>query len=225
MPLSVRDSRVDWRWSERSDAERAVIVRYQPLLDAADHVQESFIAILAHAAEGLPGVEVRAIMEDDTGALTLLLAREGKVETIAVGETTRPEHKRIVGRLMTTQKSDLFPVVLSARQRAEAAPGRKLEQELAFPEVVLEEIQKEALRTDRSMSYVVQLAWTFVVDRVKALRDRNEAARYMVPRAGAPKKQPIFFPGEMLIEIEDEAARLEVSMSWVVQLAWALYAG
>src|SRR5688572_26815885 len=118
MSLNVRDSRVDWRWNQRSQTERQVIIRYQPLLDAADHVSESFSAILAHASTALPGLEVRAIIEDDTGALTLLLARDGAVESIPVGESTKPEHKRIVGRLMTTQKSDLFPVVLSARQRA-----------------------------------------------------------------------------------------------------------
>jgi uncharacterized small protein (TIGR04563 family) len=37
------------------------------------------------------------------------------------------------------------------------------------------------------------------------------------PRA---RKQSLYFPQEMLEEIKAEAARLERSLSWVVQRAW-----
>ena len=39
------------------------------------------------------------------------------------------------------------------------------------------------------------------------------------PRA---RKQSLYFPQEMLEEIKAEAARLERSLSWVVQRAWKM---
>ena len=36
------------------------------------------------------------------------------------------------------------------------------------------------------------------------------------------RKQSLYFPDEMLREIQDEANRLDRSLSWVVQQAWRL---
>ena len=36
------------------------------------------------------------------------------------------------------------------------------------------------------------------------------------------RKQSLYFPESMLQEIKDEAARLDRSLSWVVQRAWKL---
>ena len=42
-------------------------------------------------------------------------------------------------------------------------------------------------------------------------------------RTGSDKrKQSLYFPEIMLQEIKDEAARLDRSLSWVVQRAWKL---
>jgi len=42
-----------------------------------------------------------------------------------------------------------------------------------------------------------------------------------VPMATADKrKQSLYFPEEMLAEIQAEAARLDRSLSWIVQRAW-----
>jgi uncharacterized small protein (TIGR04563 family) len=42
-------------------------------------------------------------------------------------------------------------------------------------------------------------------------------------RGGSDKrKQSLYFPETMLQEIKDEAARLDRSLSWVVQRAWKL---
>ena len=39
--------------------------------------------------------------------------------------------------------------------------------------------------------------------------------------AGSDKrKQSLYFPGEMLKEIQDEAVRQDRSLSWIVQKAW-----
>ncbi|HQR29062.1 MAG TPA: TIGR04563 family protein [Anaeromyxobacteraceae bacterium] len=39
------------------------------------------------------------------------------------------------------------------------------------------------------------------------------------------RKQSLYFPEEMLREIEHEARRLDRSLSWVVQQAWRLARG
>ncbi len=36
------------------------------------------------------------------------------------------------------------------------------------------------------------------------------------------RKQSLYFPEEMLAEIQQEASRLDRSLSWVVQRAWKL---
>jgi uncharacterized small protein (TIGR04563 family) len=36
------------------------------------------------------------------------------------------------------------------------------------------------------------------------------------------RKQSLYFPAEMLAEIESEASRLDRSMSWLVQKAWKI---
>lgn len=39
------------------------------------------------------------------------------------------------------------------------------------------------------------------------------------------RKQSLYFPAEQLEEIKDEAARLDRSLSWVVQRAWKIASG
>ena len=36
------------------------------------------------------------------------------------------------------------------------------------------------------------------------------------------RKQSLYFPGDMLAEMKEEARRLDRSLSWVVQRAWKL---
>ncbi len=44
-----------------------------------------------------------------------------------------------------------------------------------------------------------------------------------IPNRGSDKrKQSLYFPEAMLQEIKDEAARLDRSLSWIVQRAWKL---
>jgi uncharacterized small protein (TIGR04563 family) len=47
-----------------------------------------------------------------------------------------------------------------------------------------------------------------------------EAESKAPPPPGEKRKQSLYFPEEMLQEIKDEAARLDRSLSWVVQRAW-----
>ena len=40
--------------------------------------------------------------------------------------------------------------------------------------------------------------------------------------ANDARKQSLYFPDEMLVEIEQQAQRLDRSLSWVVQQAWKI---
>jgi uncharacterized small protein (TIGR04563 family) len=50
----------------------------------------------------------------------------------------------------------------------------KRKQSLYFPEAMLEEIQKEAQRLQRSMSWVVQRAWKHARKEIKGIPGSNE---------------------------------------------------
>lgn len=43
-----------------------------------------------------------------------------------------------------------------------------------------------------------------------------------INRGSDKRKQSLYFPEAMLQEIKDEAARLDRSLSWIVQRAWKL---
>ena len=48
-------------------------------------------------------------------------------------------------------------------------------------------------------------------------------ARASMPMAGSDKrKQSLYFPEDMLKEIQDEATRQDRSLSWIVQKAWKI---
>jgi uncharacterized small protein (TIGR04563 family) len=54
-------------------------------------------------------------------------------------------------------------------------PGTdKRKQSLYFPEDMLNEIQMEANRQDRSLSWIVQQAWKIARDRIKAFPAVND---------------------------------------------------
>ncbi len=50
----------------------------------------------------------------------------------------------------------------------------KRKQSLYFPEEMLKEIQHEAMRLDRSLSWIVQQGWKIARDRVKAFPAIND---------------------------------------------------
>ena len=47
-------------------------------------------------------------------------------------------------------------------------------QSLYFPEEMLQEIQKEAMRQDRSMSWIVQTAWKLARNEIKKMPSVND---------------------------------------------------
>ena len=50
----------------------------------------------------------------------------------------------------------------------------KRKQSLYFPEEMLEEIQREAMRQDRSMSWIVQMAWKLARGEIRKLPSVND---------------------------------------------------
>jgi uncharacterized small protein (TIGR04563 family) len=50
----------------------------------------------------------------------------------------------------------------------------------------------------------------------------KDALKILDPAKTDKRKQSLYFPETMLQEIKEEAARLDRSLSWVVQRAWKL---
>ena len=60
------------------------------------------------------------------------------------------------------------------RKGGDGSKSDKRKQSLYFPEVMLDEIQKEAQRLQRSMSWVVQRAWKHARKEIKGIPGSNE---------------------------------------------------
>jgi uncharacterized small protein (TIGR04563 family) len=54
------------------------------------------------------------------------------------------------------------------------AGTEKRKQSLSFPEAMVREIQEEATRQDRSLSWVVQQAWRIARERIKSFPAVND---------------------------------------------------
>lgn len=100
-------------------------------------------------------------------------------------------------------------------------PGEKYEQALYWTDSMLQFIQDQATRTDRSLSNLVQLAFIKTREEIAASdRAQLEAAKRGFD--GDKRRQTLYFPGEMLDAMEAQAARLDSSLSFVAQSAVAL---
>jgi uncharacterized small protein (TIGR04563 family) len=114
--------------------------------------------------------------------------------------------------------------------------SEKVEQALYWPQKMLEDIRVQAARLDTSLSWCVQRAWKLGRKTIVALPaeggvDDTPGSPGQVAEAavearygedGPKQKQTLFFPEEMLAEIRAEAQRMDRSLSWVVQRAWAV---
>ena len=104
-------------------------------------------------------------------------------------------------------------------------PAGKYPQALYFPEVMLQELQDQAVRLDSSLSWVVQVAWKHAGPKVSTSdrgRLSSALARYTEEGGATKRKQTIYLPGTMLDAIEREAKRLDSSLSFVTQAAFSL---
>ncbi|MEO8844100.1 MAG: hypothetical protein ABI591_02685 [Kofleriaceae bacterium] len=101
-------------------------------------------------------------------------------------------------------------------------PAERYDQALYWPGDMLDFIQQHAVRLDRSLSWIAQYA--VKVAKLSSL-DLGQAvvARSAAGLSGGDKrKQTLLFPGSLLQILEDEAARLDCSLSTVAQTAIAL---
>jgi uncharacterized small protein (TIGR04563 family) len=97
----------------------------------------------------------------------------------------------------------------------------KVEQPLYFPDDMLQQIRDAATRTDRSMSNIMQLAYTTARDQLAAMDYAALAAAKGVHR-GDKRKQTLYFPDDMLADMRTLAERLDASLSLVAQAAFSL---
>jgi len=104
--------------------------------------------------------------------------------------------------------------------RAPRKPDEKYEQALYWAEDMLRLLEEEGTRTDRSLSYLVQLAWKHARARI-AKSDASTLRSAVRTFYGDKCKQTLYFPGTYLDEMEREAARLDCSLSLIAQSAVA----
>ncbi|MBJ6762723.1 TIGR04563 family protein [Myxococcaceae bacterium JPH2] len=63
-------------------------------------------------------------------------------------------------------------------------------QSLYFPEEMLEEIQREANRQDRSLSWIVQQAWKVARADIRKMPSVNDVLSPLPPRHASPAPAP-----------------------------------
>ncbi|MCS6898987.1 MAG: TIGR04563 family protein [Polyangiaceae bacterium] len=54
------------------------------------------------------------------------------------------------------------------------------------------------------------------------MSDKESASKLPIDNKTDKRKQSLYFPESMLQEIKEEAARLDRSLSWIVQRAWKI---
>jgi len=86
-----------------------------------------------------------------------------------VADNLRSDH---VGPTLAPGPTSLFHKTLESQATMAGTDKRK--QSLYFPEEMLREIQEEATRQDRSLSWVVQQAWRIARERIKAFPAVND---------------------------------------------------
>jgi uncharacterized small protein (TIGR04563 family) len=130
-----------------------------------------------------------------------------------------------VRKLAVVTEPQLFARLLRGQFASVPEPppraDEKKQQALYWPQDMLQSIKEEAFRLDTSVSNIVQKAWK--ASRVRIAETELESLSTLLDGfSGDKAKQTIFFPADMLVEIRDQAARLDESLSFVVQGAWVL---
>ena len=87
------------------------------------------------------------------------------------------------------------------------------------PTVLLRDMQLQASRLERSVSWCVALAWTLCAEDVRSWRsdDPTEPSRLL---QGRKRPETMTIPSSTWRQLANESARLDRSPSWLVQQAW-----
>jgi len=113
---------------------------------------------------------------------------------------------------------ELFPVKLKAVDFLAAGVDR-LARAFQLPTSMIDEILGHAARLDRSLSWVIQRSWAEATEAIDALEAKGAAAA-MGDSSVKKRRQVFHFPTRVLITVEQQASRLDLSHSSVLSLAW-----
>lgn len=87
------------------------------------------------------------------------------------------------------------------------------------PTPMLRDMQKQAERLDRSVSWCVRMAWDMAAKDMRAWSAHEPTPQSRLLR-GRRRPESMSLPSATWCELSEEAARLDRSRSWVVQQAW-----
>jgi uncharacterized small protein (TIGR04563 family) len=135
-----------------------------------------------------------------------------------------PHAPKISKLVMVTEPALIERLTSGSFTEAPVNPPRsdeKREQALYWPEPMLKWIQDQANRTDRSLSYIVQFAFKHARTAIAA-SDHDQLAKPLRAFDGEKRKQTLYFPGSMLVEMNEQSMRIDSSLSFVAQAAVAL---
>lgn len=105
---------------------------------------------------------------------------------------------------------------------APRGPEQKYGQALFWPEAMLHFLEQHATQLDRSLSWLVQYA--IKVANLETLDDAKVYAARIDAKlsSGETRQQTLYFPGAQLDLLEEQALRLDMSMSKLAQTAVAI---
>jgi uncharacterized small protein (TIGR04563 family) len=224
LKIDVTDYIIDWSWEDATAEEREVILRWAARIQSSGFgIDLSWGAELLRAASAQVSKPIRALMEDENGAINIVEATNGKVKI----RWSVPASDPVAKLLADADAAELLPVAINAELFA-AAGIEKVEVAHYFPEWMLDQIRAAAAKADRSWSATVQAAWISAGPSVHAdPENAGKALRAAAPEStsGIPsrRKQTLIFPTTMFAEIEAVAAAQDRSRSWIVNAAWALF--
>jgi uncharacterized small protein (TIGR04563 family) len=96
---------------------------------------------------------------------------------------------------------------------------------LGFPKPMLSEMQDEAVRQDRSLSWIARTAWVSARMLILSFGSADEMEKATAEPAYQgieAENQSLFYPDPMIEEISTEAERLGASKERIMQAAWVL---
>lgn len=207
MPTYLTCLEIDWNWPCLSEEERLVVRKYEAGLQADPRslTVARLRKVLAEASQELSGREIRSRAEDEYGKYNL---------KVFDGECTDAGSDSF-------NSDGRFPEPITPDDYRSAGV-KKLTVSLYFSESILREIQAEAHRLDRSLSWIMQKAWEVSKSCSTAQADGNERCSESGPifvAAGRPQRQTFYLPVDFYEELLTIAADEDCSMSKVMQRA------
>ena len=215
MPAYLRQIRIDWSYDLASSSLQNALREANQRLSSRDHTPLTFDEQLRRFASEHTDARATALIEEDERTYLLFRVQNGTVTRVDVERSadgsfvTEPD---LIARLL---HGDFAPV-----PEPPAHPDDKKGQALYFPEPMLDEIRFQAARLDRSLSWVVQSAWTLARAVIQAAPEQDPSEDSEASGGACKRKQTLFFPAAMLDEIKHEALRIDSSLSFVVQSVW-----